>query len=295
MESSGVMGTIVTFITSWGIRVVGVLFALWVANVIAKMLSRMLVNRLSERNFDATLTKFFGSLVRWAVLSAVIIGCLGVFGIDTTSFAAVIAAAGLAIGLALQGTLSHFASGVMLLIFRPIKVGDYVVAGGSAGTVVALDLFTTELKTPDNRRLVVPNGEIFGKTIENVTHYPIRRVDIPVGVSYDADIDRTRSVLEGCVANIPGVLEDPAHQIFLKELGASSVDWVIRVWAKTSEFWNVHQAGVRAAKQALDSAKLNIPYPQVDVHLDDQVVGALSQFSGRGTTGLGSGAAQPIA
>ena len=200
---------------------------------------------------------------------------MGVFGIETTSFAAVIGAAGLAIGLAFQGTLSNFAAGMMLLIFRPFKVGDVVTVDGHTGKVAELELFTTELTTPDNRRLIVPNNKIFGSTIENITHHPIRRVDVPVGVDYTAGIDQVREILEQVPPRIPGVLEDPSYQIFLKELGASSVDWVVRVWCKTEDFWDVHQATIRSTKMALDAEGIGIPFPQLDVHLDPEVTKGL--------------------
>ncbi|MBW2263417.1 MAG: mechanosensitive ion channel family protein, partial [Deltaproteobacteria bacterium] len=192
------------------------------------------------------------------------------------SFAALIAAAGLAVGLAFQGTLSNFAAGVMLLVFRPFKVGDLVTTAGNLGIVQEIELFTTELSTLDNRKIVVPNGSIFGSVIENLTHNDTRRVDVPVGVEYSADVDETRKVLEAMIPSIPAVLEDPAPQVFLAELGASSVDWQVRVWCKTEDYWDVYQATIRAAKMALDEAKLGIPFPQMDVHLDGPSLALLS-------------------
>lgn len=263
--------------TDWLIKVGGVLVALFVAWVVAGWVRRAIRKSLEKRSFDTTLTRFFANLARYAILTVVVVGCLGVFGIQTTSFAALVAALGLAVGLAFQGTLGNFAAGIMLLIFRPYKVGDYVRAGGEMGSVEEIELFFTELKTPDNRRVIVPNGPIFAGTIENFSHYDMRRCGIPVGVEYGADIDRTREVLEGAVKTMEGVLDEPAPQIFLKELGGSSVDWEVRVWVKTSEYWDVHQRGVRAVKKALDEAGLGIPFPQMDVHLDDPVVKALGK------------------
>lgn len=259
----------------WGLRIAGVLVALFIAWIVAGWLSNTLRRTLERRKFDATLTRFFSKMLRYAILTFAVLGCLGVFGIETASFAAVIAAMGLALGLAFQGTLSNFAAGVMLLVFRPFKVGDFVRAGGETGSVEEIELFTTELKTPDNRRIIIPNSAIFGANIENVTHYPERRCDIEVGVVYSADCEAVRALLEGVAPKIAGVLAEPPPQIFLKGLGASSVDWVVRVWCKTPEFWDVHQRAIRDIKKALDEAGIGIPFPQRDIHLDPEVIAAL--------------------
>lgn len=253
--------------TTWGLRIIGVIVALIIASIISNWARRALVRSLEKRKFDLTLTRFFGALVRYAILGGAIIGCLGVFGIQTASFAAAIAAIGLAIGLALQGTLSNFAAGVMLLVFRPFNVGDLINVSGQLGIVDALQLFTTDLKTLDNRKLVVPNSAVFGAVIENITAHPIRRVDVKVGVTYSADIDQTRQVLEAVPGRIAVALEDPAPQIFLEGLGASSVDWQLRVWCPTDKYWDVYQEIIRLTKKGLDEAGLSIPFPQMDVHL----------------------------
>lgn len=253
---------------SWGARIVGVLLVLIVAWAVAGAVKRSLMRACEKRGLDATLSRFFSNLARYAVIAGAVLGCLGVFGIETASFAALIAAMGLAVGLAFQGTLSNFAAGAMLLVFRPFKVGDFVRVAGEAGTVKELELFTTELSTPDNRRLIIPNSKVFGDTIENVTHHPTRRVDVPVGVSYSADLRRCREVLGSAVGDVPGVLDDPAPQVFLSDLGDSSVNWAVRVWANTGDYWKVHEALVQAVKARLDEAGIEIPFPQMDVHLD---------------------------
>jgi small conductance mechanosensitive channel len=268
--------TLIEFGSTWGIKIIGVLIALIISFIIAGMFSRALIRTLEKRNFDLTLTRFFGALVRYAVLAAAIIGCLGVFGIQTASFAAVLAALGLAIGLALQGTLSNFAAGVMLLVFRPFKVGDLINVAGQLGLVEQLQLFTTDMKTLDNRKLVVPNGKVFGAVIENVGANPTRRVDIDVGIDYGADIDQSREVLETVPGKVDDVLQDPPPQIFLKSLGGSSVDWQVRLWCPTEKYWDVYQGGIRAIKMSLDEAKIGIPFPQTDVHFDADVVAALA-------------------
>jgi len=274
MDWEALLNTLYTYAATWGIKIIGVLVALLVAWTFAGWVQRTINKRLSNR-IDPSLVKFFASLLRWAIIAGAVVGCLGVFGIQTASFAAVIAAAGLAIGLAFQGTLSNFSAGVMILIFRPFKVGDFVQVAGVAGKVEEVDLFTSALSTPDNRRIIVPNGTIVSNIIENMTHNETRRVDVPVGVDYSADIDEVREVLEKCIKDIPKTLEEPAPQIFLAELGGSSVDWQIRVWTAPADYWDVRQAIVRAAKKSLDEAGISIPFPQQDVHLDPEVVKAL--------------------
>ncbi len=247
--------------------VIGVALFLIAAYVVAAWVGRATRRALRKAKVEQTLCGFFGSLAKWALLVLALIACLGVFGVQTTSFAAVIGASALAIGLAFQGSLSNLAAGVMLLVFRPFKAGDFVSVGGQAGTIQEIGLFTTKMDTPDNRRIILPNGGVFGATIENITHHPTRRVDVSVRVAYDADLDRTREVLTQAAAAVPGRLEEPPPQIILLSLGDSSVDWQVRVWAETAEYWNVRDATTRSVKMALDQAGLAIPFPQVDVHM----------------------------
>jgi small conductance mechanosensitive channel len=193
---------------------------------------------------------------------------LGIFGVETTSFAAVLAGAGLAIGMAFSGTLGSFAAGVMLLAFRPFKVGDVVTVAGVTGKVDQVGIFSTTLDTPDNRRFIIPNASITGSTIENISHHPVRRADVSVGTDYSADVDQTRAVLERVANELPGRLQDKDPQVVLVELGASSVDWQVRIWVDAADFWAVKEAATRAVKVALDEAGIGIPFPQMDVHLD---------------------------
>ena len=242
---------------------------LLVATVLVAGWAKRATRRLVERSdLDPTLAAFFSSLARYAVLVLGGLAILGVFGISVASFAAILAAAGFAVGLALQGTLSHFAAGVMLLIFRPFGVGDKVSAADITGKVVEIGLFTTLFDTPDNRRIIVPNGAIFGDTIENETYHDTRRVDVSVGTDYDADLSATRAVLNEVAAAVEGGLSDPAPQVYLAELGASSIDWSVRVWAHTSDYWAVRERLTNQIKDALDAQGIGIPYPQMDVHLD---------------------------
>ena len=241
------------------VLIVGWIFAGWVGGVTLKALARAKV--------DETLSKFLSKLARWAILLLVVLSCLGVFGVETTSFAAVIGSAGIAIGLAFQGTLSNFAAGIMLLMFRPFQVGDVITVAGQTGKVNEIELFTTTLDTFDNRRFIIPNGQVFGATIENVTYHPHRRADVHVGVAYSADIDRTREVLAQAAQNVPGGMDDPEPAVVLLGLGDSAVNWSVRVWAKADEFGDVKQAAIRAVKLALDEAGIEIPFPQMDVHM----------------------------
>lgn len=242
-----------------GVLIVGWIFAGWVGGVTLKALTRAKI--------DETLSKFLSKLARWSILLLVVLACLSVFGVETTSFAAVIGSAGIAIGLAFQGTLSNFAAGIMLLMFRPFHVGDVITVAGQTGKVDEIELFTTTLDTFDNRRFIIPNGQVFGATIENISYHPHRRADVDVGVAYTADIDRTRELLTQAAQSVSGVMEDPGPAVILLGLGDSAVNWSVRVWAKADEFGDVKQAAIRAVKMALDEAGIEIPFPQMDVHV----------------------------
>jgi small conductance mechanosensitive channel len=266
----------IDLLIEYGPKVVGVLVALLVGWIVAGWLESLVRKSLDKRNFDATLTRFFSKLARYVIIIGVVLGCLGVFGIQTASFAAVLAAAGFAIGLAFQGTLGNFSAGVMLLVFRPFKVGDFVEVNTETGTCEHIDLFTCEFRTLDNKKLIIPNSAVFGSTITNYTGYDTRRVDVDVGADYSADIDATRKALEQAAASIHGMIKDPAPQVFLKALGGSSVDWQVRVWCKTADYWDVWQATTQACKASLDAAGISIPFPQQDVHFDEEVVKAIA-------------------
>jgi small conductance mechanosensitive channel len=250
------------------LNVLGALVLLVLTFLVAGWAGRSAHRAVDRSNLDPTLAQFFGSLARYAVLVLGGLAVLSLFGISVASFAAILAAVGFAIGLALQGTLSHFASGVMLLLFRPFKVGDVITTASVTGKVEAIGLFTTNLDTADNRRLIVPNGEISGKLIENITYHDTRRVDVAVGTDYSADLAETRAVLEAAAASVEGRIDMPAPQVYLSQLGGSSIDWSVRVWAKTSDFWAVRERLTNDVKYALDARGIGIPFPQMDVHLD---------------------------
>jgi len=261
----------VPLIISYSLNIIGALVLLFVAWIIAAWAGRLAARSLAKAGMDQTLTKFFGNFAKYTVMVLAILACLGIFGVETVSFAAVFAAAGFAIGLAFQGTLSNFASGVMLLTFRPFKVGDVVNVAGTVGKVQEIELFTTTLDTPDNRRIIMPNTVIFGSTIENITHHDTRRVDVNVGTDYTADLDETRKVLEAVASAEPAKLPDQDSQVYLLELGDSSIAWVVRVWTKADDYWAARERLTHDIKVALDKAGIGIPYPQMDVHLDGAV------------------------
>ncbi len=259
-------------IETYAVPAVAALVMLIVAFIVAGW-AGALVRRGCERSkVDIMLARFLGKITRWVVLILALLSILSYFGVQTTGFAAVIGGGALAVGLAFQGTLSNFAAGVMLLVFRPFKVEDVVTIAGETGKVFEIDLISTTLDTPDNRRIIVPNGSIFGSTIQNITHHDTRRVDVAVGVEYPADMDRTRQVLTEAVQGIEGVLCEPEPVIYLAELADSSVNWAVRVWSATDDYWAVRERLTRAVKLALDQADIGIPFPQMDVHLDKALV-----------------------
>lgn len=258
----------VATILSYAVPVIKLILMLVIGKKIAGMIENPVKNALVKSGLDETIARFGGKAAKIAVLALVTIAALGVVGIDTASFAAVLAAAGFAVGLAFQGTLSNVAAGVMLLVMRPFKAGDAIKVAGAFGVVAEIGLFTTELDTLDNRRIILPNSAVFGATIENISHNGERRVDIDVGVGYEETVARTRGVLLQAVTTIPNVLTERGTQVIVLGLGGSSVDWQIRVWCDAANYWTVYEATIEAIKTHLDAANINIPYPQMDVHLD---------------------------
>ena len=245
----------------------------WISYIIASAVGRY-VGGLVSRKVDLTLGKFLTKAVRNLLMIVVAMGVLSYFNVDVTGLAAVLAAVSFAIGMALQGTLGNFASGVMLLLFRPFKVDDYIVLSDTEGTVEEIDLFTTRINTLDNRHVIVPNGEIFGSKLENYTRNKLRRVDVNVGAAYSADLDRTREALERAVMSVPEGVTSPPPQVYLKQLGSSSVDWSLRVWCAPVNYWGVKENLTAAAKQQLDLANIGIPFPQMDIHVIEQAKAA---------------------
>ena len=259
---------LVNLIVTYVGYVIGALIFLIILFFVATLCRNLVIKAVDRSGIDVTLGHFAGSVLRWAIIIMGVLASLSIFGIEATSFAAVLGASALAIGLAFRGTLSNLASGVMLLVFRPFKVGQVVKVNGVTGKVKGIDLFTVNMDTPDNRRLILPNRAVFDSTIENISFHDTRRVDVRVGVSYDASIKQVREVLTNAYKTVSNILEDPAPAVVLIDLGASSVDWDVRVWVEADNFWSVKEDLMTAVKDALDEAGIGIPYPQMDVHLD---------------------------
>lgn len=265
--SAGVTSLLIKVVVPAGSALLLFIVTYFVARLIARWTSNFVCQRV-----DQTFGKFIGKLTFYALMTLVGLAILQTAKVDVTGFAAVIAAAGFAIGLAFQGTLSNFAAGILLLVFRPFKVGDLINAAGILGKVNEIDLFTTALDTPDNRRLIIPNSSITGATIENVTYHKHRRVDVPVGVAYAASLDETRRVLVACAESLKDKMvtgEGRGYQVLLTNLGAHSVEWTVRVWANTSDFFPVKEALTLAIKRELDRHGLEIPFPQMQLHLKE--------------------------
>ncbi len=258
---------VVPYVTTYGLQALGAVVILLAGKVGSSLGARIVVGLLQRAKADATVTSFVSSLVRYGILVFAVIAALAKFGVQTASFVAVLGAAGLAVGLALQGSLSNFAAGVLILIFRPFNVGDFVTIGGASGTVVLIGIFTTTLHSPDNQKIVVPNSAVTAGTIVNVTANETRRVDLRASIGYGDDIGKAKEVLEGIVAGHPKVLADPAPVVRVVELGESSVDFVVRPWVNTPDYWDVYFDLTRAIKEEFDKAGICIPFPQRDVHL----------------------------
>lgn len=245
---------------------ISVIIILIVAWFVSNWARRTLRAGLDKAKFDTTLSKFFSNAVRWIVLTVGVLFCLNVFDINTTTFAAVLGAAGLAIGLALQGSLGNMAAGVMLLVFRPFKVGDTITVVGQTGVINEIDLFTTTMDTGDGRRIIIPNGQIFGNTIDNATYHPRRRADVKVSVSLNNDLDHVRAVLEQAAMGVQGKLDEPVPSVGLANMGAT-LEWDVSVWAKTADVGMVRQTLIKAVKEELVRSGIEMPSSAMTVTL----------------------------
>ena len=251
----------------FGINLVTAIAIFYIGRVIVRLLVRGLHKVMQAQEVDKTLESFVCNLAGLVLLTFVIIASVSALGIQTTSFIAVLGAAGLAIGLALQGSLSNFASGVLIVLFRPYKVGDWVEAAGIAGTIVEVQILTTEFKTGDNKRIIVPNGQVMNSIIINYSSHDQRRIDMVIGVSYKDDLDIVRRTLEELIAADDRILDDPACKIAVAELADSSVNFVVRPWVNSDDYTNVKFELTEAIKKRFDKEGISFPYPQQDVHL----------------------------
>ncbi|MDD5070223.1 MAG: mechanosensitive ion channel [Candidatus Omnitrophica bacterium] len=255
------------YIAEYGLSFLAAVIIFVVGRWLARVLSRIVENFMLKAKVEKTLASFTRHITYTGLLVFVVIAAIGKLGVQTTSFIAVIGAAGLAVGLALQGSLSNFAAGVLLIIFKPFKVGDFIQAGGTMGTVEEIQIFTTILNAPDNRKEIVPNAQITGGNITNFSAIEKRRIDLVFGISYSDNIKTAKEVLEKVVSSDLRVLKDPKPVIAVSELGDSSVSLVCRPWVKPQDYWNVYFDTLEKGKSELEKNGITIPFPQQDVHL----------------------------
>ncbi|MBL8759764.1 MAG: mechanosensitive ion channel [Phycisphaerae bacterium] len=249
-------------------NVLGAAVLLFLAWVLSRWVRRAVLRGLERARFDRTLAKFFANTLRWMVLAVAVLACLGTFGVNVTSFAAVLGAVGLAIGLGFQGSLSNLAAGVLLLVFRPFKIGDSVVVGGQTGVVDGIDLFTTNLDTPDGRRVIMPNSAIFGSTIENTTHHPVRRTMVQVTVSGAADIGEVRAMFQGLVERVtreaPGAKREPAPTAVMTDMAGGLV-WQLSVWGEGAALGAIRERLIELTRDAIVEMKAGVPRQVMEV------------------------------
>lgn len=257
------------YVIPWGIKLVVALAIFLVGRWLAKVLVRIFRKVMDRARVEATLTKFLAAILYAVLLIAVVIATLDQLGVNTTSLLAILGAAGLAVGLALKDSLSNFSAGVMLILFRPFKVGDFIEAAGVSGTVEVIHVFNTVIRSGDNREIIVPNAGIYGGTIVNVTARATRRIDMVFGIGYGDDIGKARELIEQVMAADSRILKDPAPAISVAELADSSVNLNVRPWANTSDYWAVRSDLLEKVKFAFDANGISIPYPQRDVHLHE--------------------------
>lgn len=260
----------------WGGRVMAVLILLTAAWMLGAWVRRMIGRMLDRPQVDQTLGRFLGNFAKWVILVMALVASLGFFGFSITGMAALIGAAGLTIGLALQGSLSNLAAGIMLLVLRPFRIGDVVQVAGIIGKVDDIDLFNTKIDTGDNRRLIIPNGQITNGVVENMTHHALRRCDIAVGTAYACDVERARAALRRAAESMEAREPTKTVDVLLMNLGTHAVEWSVRVWFRTSEFWPNRDKLLVAIKRELDRDQIPIPFPQTEVWLrgDGQAVRA---------------------
>jgi small conductance mechanosensitive channel len=263
---------VLELLTIYGLKVIAAIVVFIVGRWIAKGLTKLAENVMNKRQVDPTIVSFAANMTYIALLVFVVLAALGQLGIQTTSFIAVIGAAGLAIGLALQGSLANFAAGFLMIIFRPFKVGDYIEGAGVAGTVEVIQIFTTQLQTPDNKTVIIPNASL---TADNITNWSVkgtRRVDLVMGIGYGDDIDKAKKIMADVLAKDERILKDPAPNIAVVELADSSVNFVVRPWVKLEHYWDVYFDTTENIKKSFDAQGISIPFPQRDVNKLDGFV-----------------------
>ncbi len=262
------METAPQLILTYGTKLVMALAVFFIGKWIAGIISRALARSMEIKQVDPTIAGFTRNIVYYLLFTVVIIAALGQLGVQTASFVAIVGAAGLAVGLALQGSLANFAAGVLMILFRPIKVGDFVEAGGAMGVVKEISIFTTVLTTPDNKVVILANNQVMSNNIINYSTMPTRRVDMKFGISYGSDLLKAKQILQQLADSDERILKDPEVTIAVSELADSSVNFVFRAWVNSADYWPVFFAITEQVKLTFDEQGIEIPFPQMDVHLD---------------------------
>ncbi len=273
MESSTfgqMVESAVPVLTEYGLRIIGAVLILIVGRIAAGLAGRLVGKALDRGKADVSLRGFVVAMVKIAVMAFAVIAALAKFGVQTTSFVAVLGAAGLAIGFALQGSLSNFAAGVMLLVFKPIRVGDLIDAAGYLGIVAEIGIFVTTVNTLDNQKVIIPNAKLTGDVINNVNGNSLRRVDMSAGIGYADDMEKAKGIMMGILERHPKVLADPEPSVAVCEMADSSVNFVVRPWCQADDYWTVWFDVTQAIKEEFDAQSVSIPYPQRDVHIHQQ-------------------------
>ncbi len=258
----------IQYSAEYGLKIIGAILIYYVGKTVANGLRNLVSKAMNLQKVEPTLVHFAESAIYYGLMAVVLLAAISNIGIQTTSFMAILGAAGLAIGLALKDTLSNIGSAVVILVFRPFKVGDYINAGGAEGVVDKISLFTTTISPVDNRMIIVPNSAITAGNITNFSSKAVRRVDHTVGISYGDDIKKAKEVMYGVIANSAHTLSDPEPLVAVKELGDSSVNFTVRAWVNSADYWPAYFEMIEEIKYALDEAGITIPFPQMDVHMD---------------------------
>lgn len=249
------------------LQLIAAVVIFYIGRMVAKGVRRFMEKALLARSVDKAVVSFVASIVYAIIMIATVLMALSQVGVQTTSFIAILGAAGLAVGLALQGSLANFASGILIILFRPFKSGDFIDAGGITGTVDKIEIFQTIMKTPDNKRVIVPNAQITGSAITNYSAEATRRVDLVIGISYESDLKKAKQLLEDMLKNDPRVLAEPAPVVKVGALADSSVNFVVRPWVNSADYWAVYWDILENVKVTFDEQGIGIPFPQMDVHI----------------------------
>ncbi|MDH5473364.1 MAG: mechanosensitive ion channel [Gammaproteobacteria bacterium] len=255
------------YVIPWGINIITAILIYLIGRWLAKLVVRSVDKLMTHANIDASLRKFSGNIISTVLTVFILIAALEQLGVDTTSIMAIFAAAGLAVGLALKDSLSNFSAGVMLIIFKPFKLGDLINAGGTTGVVEEIQIFNTIMRTGDNQIIIMPNGHIYGGSITNLSARETRRIDLVIGISYDDNIGKAKDLLKDVIARHSLVLTEPAPTIMVLELGESSIDLAVRPWVNSGDYWVVRSELLQTIKETFDEQGISIPYPQRSVHM----------------------------